>query len=262
MSSVLLGDTIRLTVTFKDWSSSEESGDIVDPSLVEGFVLDEDLQQLSTFTPTNSSTGTYYYDWTPSAVGSFYVKFFATYADASTDTVQEFFEVTASGYTRTYATQTLGDSDQFLYFMPELTPIYVDPDEILAIFPDASPIEVNEFLYIYSAEADEILGGADEDKSTTVYEYIKAATLCSLSKIYDLQSGDISSITLGDLSVTARSFPKSNVSRGTASTWCELAAALRQEIVSKWGGVGFKSVVKGDAYSNPIPARALRRHEG
>lgn len=261
MSTVLLGDTVRLTVSFRDWSSSSETGSYVNPTSVNGFILDKDMVTLSTFSPTNVSLGTYRYDWTPSVVGTYNIKFVGTFADGTTDTVLELFEVKSTGYTSTFATKTIGDTDQYLYFMPALSPVYLDPDEILAIYPDASPIEVNEFIYIYSAETDAILGGATVAKTTTAYEYIKAATLCSLSKIYDLASGDISSITLGDLAVTNRSFPKSRVSRGTASSWCELAAALREELISKSGGVGFKSVLKGDAYVNPIPTRALRRHE-
>ncbi len=258
MSNVIVNDSTRITVTFRNWNSTTSTGSVVDPTTVAGAILDEDAVVLSSFTPTRSSTGVYYYVWTPTTVGTYTIRFTGTYSDGSTDVVQEDFIVYETSTSATTVTQTLGE-DQYLWLMTELSPIYIDPEEISAIFPDASLVEINEYLFIASAEVDELLDGAD--MTTLAYDYVKAATLCALSKIYDLADSDLSSFTLGDLSVTTRAFPKSRVTRANSSSWCELAAALREEIIKKWRRSGMKAIVKGDAYPNPIPPRPLERKE-
>lgn len=258
---VYLGQSISVAVTFISWDDTNNTGGTTDPSTVVGYIKNASKVVLSTFTPVNDSVGVYSYEWTPTSEGEYYIEFRGTFATGATPTVQsieELFTVAASSISFDL-TQTLGE-DQVLNFMPQLTPVYLDPDEISRVFPDATLSEINEFLFIYSTEVDELLG-ADAVKTTLVLDYIKAATLCSLSKIYEFGDSDLSSFTLGDLSVTTRSYAKASVTRANATSWCELAAALREEMIGKQARAGMKSIVKGDAYPNPIPSRQIERKE-
>lgn len=253
---VLLNDSIRLTAKFSSWNASTDESALQDPNTIVGTIYDEDMVLVSNFTPTHVSTGVYQYVWTPNTLGIFYVEFKGTYADSSEDIVREQFEVSLTSDSTASGVSVTLEEDQFVSFMPELSPIYVDPEEILSVFPDASPIEINEYLAIFSAELDEFLG--DEPLNGMALDFVKASTCCALSKIYDISDGaDISSFTLGELSVTTRSFPKSKVTRGNASSWCELAAALRIEMLRKWNRAGMRQIVKGCYYTNPIPLRRI-----
>jgi hypothetical protein len=121
----------------------------------------------------------------------------------------------------------------------------LDPESLLAYFPDASLLEIGEIIYNYSTEVKAIYNLLDaEDGSNlsfTVLEYIKAATACELSRTYGLGGDDEMSLTLGDLSITNKSIPRNRVTRDNATTWCQIAAALRKEMLAaKVGPRGFQ----------------------
>lgn len=83
------------------------------------------------------------------------------------------------------------------------------------------------------------------------YEYIKAATACELSKTYGYGNDDELSVKLGDFSITNRSIPRSSINRGNATTWCQMAAVLRKEMLAS------KTVMKGVQPKN-LPSYGTR----
>ena len=87
--------------------------------------------------------------------------------------------------------------------------------------------------------------------SFTAMEYIKASACCELSRTYGFGGDDELSIKLADLSITNRSNPRNSVNRGNATTWCQIAAALRKEIVT--AKVGMRSVTPKGLPSQKIP---------
>ena len=68
--------------------------------------------------------------------------------------------------------------------------------------------------------------------SFTAIEYIKASSACELSRTYGFGGDDELSLKLGDLSVTNKSMPRASVNRGNATTWCQIAASLRKELLA------------------------------
>jgi hypothetical protein len=148
--------------------------------------------------------------------------------------------------------------DSYIIFTAGLTPLYLDPEEIKPLFPEAPLYEIAEQIWVVSNEIKDLLDLEDDEIPDLKYlEFIKATTACALSKVFDYSSSDELSFRLGDLSVTNRNFPKSSINRGNATTWCELAAALRREIYSSQSGP--KAVVKAGNWKNPIPKRRLKR---
>lgn len=141
---------------------------------------------------------------------------------------------------------------------------YVDPEEILDLFPDASYMEAYEWVSFYTNEVQEILGlDADDEVTLAMREYIRAAAACALSRIYDWSTGGGGSdvFRLGDLSVENRSNQRSVATRADATNWCELAAILRQELLGDTMRAGMRSVVRSSGWCNPMPDRSLRHVE-
>lgn len=254
-TEVLLNETTRLTVTFYEWAT--DGGEPVNPGTVQGFIKDANLTVLSTFTPTNTAVGVYLYDWTPAVLGTYYVEFKGTYADTTVDVIRDEFNVVAviAGDT----TEELG-ADQYLFWMTELDPMYLDPDEVTEVYPDASKFELAEFIFIYSTEVKDLLGLQDDEVPPGIaLDYIRASVLCSLSRIYDNSFGMGDAITLGDLQIDGKRFSREFPNRGNVGSWCELAALLRNEMLRVTGkGPGIRAIVKGEAYPNPMPIRSLR----
>lgn len=146
--------------------------------------------------------------------------------------------------------------DYEINYVSVLEPAFVDPDEILAIFPDAEPTAVFESIHRASLEVQYWVPKATaENLSPLLRQYIIAAVACDLSQRYGFGGADAYSITLGDLSVTDSQSSGFKGGRGTATTWCEIASALRTEV--KYGLTGMKGVVRGSKLPNPIPKRSI-----
>lgn len=259
MSSIYVNETIRLKVTFYEWDDSQDPDEIEDPDTVVYNIYDETASPtlLATGTPVRESAGIYYYDWTPSVEGDYIFTFVGTFADDTTDVVTTHFEVLGIGATTSGTTLV---SDEVITFGGIITPLCINPDELLVIFPDATELDVAEALWRASTEMYAMLGLSSDDVCPTTpvaLDYIKAAAACELSRVFELGDGNEQSMMLGDFSVTYRSFPKSSVNRGNATTWCELAAALRNEVIYKTTYA--RAFVAGSVYDNPIPQRKLDR---
>lgn len=264
-TNILVDDTIRVQVTFRNWETIGE-GEIIDPEEVYVDILDASLTrtvQEEQATPGDPGPegdgGVYYYEWTPSTVGTFYIEFKGVFADGQSSVVREEFNVVATAPGPRSTGETLED-DYILEFATTVAPLYVDPEDIQDIFPEASAIEAMEAIHRFSMEVEKYFKG--REPSFTALEYIRAAALCSLSKTYDYGiNGDENSISLGDLSFSTRTFPKMKITRANAGNWCELAAALRAEMMRAASGIGMRQVVAGSNFRNPMPKRRIHDKE-
>jgi hypothetical protein len=141
--------------------------------------------------------------------------------------------------------------------------VYLDPAELQVLFPEAGYVEILEFISYYSAEVDDLLENQAEI-TLEVQEYIKAATACALSRIFDynggLGGGD-GMVRLGDLQIQGGRGSNGAPTSGNAATWCQLAAALRSEMLRGQKRTGMRAVVRGSKYRNPMPMRHLRNAE-
>lgn len=259
-TNILKGDTVRIQVTFRDWSSVG-NGDIIDPDTVEVDILDENFVRTPEVeVATKVEDGVYFFDWTPLESGTFYIEFVGTFDGGQTSVVREKFVVqkVVSGPSQTGV--NLGE-DQELHFATILQPLYIDAEEMRPFYPEASRIEVMELINRYSLQVAEILrldpDDPDAQPSFLALEYIRAAVQCALSRVYDYGAGgQESSLTLGDLSIVSRSYPRSTITRANAVNACELAAALYAELIRKESPM--KAVVKGTKYPNPMPKRHVK----
>lgn len=254
MATLVLGKSARIEVTFYDWAPENTIGSLVDPDSVDGIILNGNNVQIGTFAPSNIDVGLYDYTWVPDALGDYIIRFVGHFTDGD-DTVEEAFEVVAADVPTEYV--RLGDDYSFS-FMPELDPMYFDIEDILSVYPDASNIETAQLVHYFSNQVVSLT------KSTTIndtgYEYVRAATLCSLSKVYDLADNEMT-FTLGDMTVVTQRFSKINLGRANATTWCELAAVLRREMLNKSGRTGIRATTKGflpPMIQDPVPVRPLK----
>ena len=247
-----------MTVTFREWSEGGDA-DPEDPDTVTAVVINVDTdEETSLDVESGDDTAEYYVDWTPTEEGDFILRMTGEFSDGSTDIIDQSFTVGSSSSSTT--TNSLSE-DVILSFASGLSPMYISAEEIAVSFPEAPLIDIAEQIFIYSTEAKSLLDLDDdleeEDIPLLVFDYVRAAVSCTLSKTYELSPADEMSFRLGDLSVTNRNYAKSKITRGNATTWCELAYALRNELVS--ANTGMIGVVKSANWANPIPHRKLKR---
>lgn len=253
MSTVELNDTKRIRGTFYTWSDDTNGNQIEDPVSVE-YTEYLDGELLVTATPTKEDEGIYFYDWTPIVAGTYVISLIGTFLDDSTDVI--------SG---TFYVETVPESegtpllvDEVITFAGEIDPLCLDPEELKSAFPDATDLEIAEALWVSSVDVNTMLKVAEGSCPTNplALEYIKVSAACALSKTYGDGDGNEQGVTLGDFSVQYRSYPKAHVNRGNATTWCELAAAIRKEL--QFTTVGARTFVHGSDYYNPFPPREFR----
>lgn len=233
-NTVLVNTSVRLKVVFFDQA---EDGSQLEANITSVQVLIKDGNGSTIVnSPANLLAGSeYYYDFTPTQAGTYSVKFTGT-TDANDILISELL-LYANNYTSEYKPTITLRADETIIFAPDLEPLYLDPEELISVFPDASLIEIGEMIYRYSLEIKEIYGlHGNEDGSTlpfTILEYIKAAAACELSRTYGFGGDDELSLKLADLEITNRSAPRTIATRSNATTWCQIAASLRREVLSK-----------------------------
>lgn len=247
-NQILVAKTSTIQVSFYS------DGELSDPDTVEGSIRDVNMNEIDSFIPVNLSTGIWAYDWTPMILGTFYLEFKGTFSDATVDIARELFEVVATVDSLDSPSITLAE-DQFITFLTPLSPMYLDVQAVLDVYPDLDPVSVAEYIHIASLESEELLGG-NFAISQLVLDFILASTLCSLSKIASIGDYGEESIQLGDLMVKYRSTGGAHLNRGNAGNWCELAMALRTDLLAS--SANPKSYLKGSSFGNPIPSRQLR----
>jgi len=240
-NQVYVNDTVRISVSFTD---ADSSGAIVEVEPVEVYVLIKDSSGDEIFDgeATSLTASKFYYDFTPTEEDTYSVKFTGLLDNGNNIVVQQSLHVSSS--TVEYKSSIILGKDEIVVFCGELSPLYLDPDVLIPFFPDASRIEIGEIINNYSIEVKKLLKLSDDEDGTNIpfiaTEYIQAATACELSRTYEFGGDDEYSIRLGDLSVTNRSVPRSNLSRDNATTWCQIATVMRKEMIS--GKVGSRAI--------------------
>lgn len=233
--NVLVNDTVRIKVKFVDTDPITGDQDPVSPVSVFIVITSSSGSTVSQGSGTQITPSEYYYDFIPTNVGQFSVSFTGVLADSTQIVVNQTLYV--SNPDSEYKPSVTLSADEVITFAPDIDPLYIDPEEIILIFPEASLLEAGELIHHYSNEVKEIFSikdaSATSNLSFTVYEYIKAAVACELSRTYGLGGDDELQVRLGDLSITNRSLPRGSVNRGNATTWCQIAAALRKEMIAK-----------------------------
>lgn len=269
--AVFVGSPVRVSVTFRALVNNVST--VVDPVSVVVNILDSTGAILFSDTPVKDGFGIYHYDWTPSATGPYTMQFVGTFSDSTTDTVSSNF--VAETYTSQpfdVSSNTL-EQDQYLTFMVDPTPFYIDPEAVQSVFPEASLIQISELIYDASQEALDFFTdtGAPGPQTqvitpniqTTIEDFVMATVCCNLMRIYAIGGmNDITEVSLGDLTVNTRNNIKEHgINRASASTWCELAGVIRDELYALSNRSGMKAILKGSKYHNPMPKRQIRTQE-
>lgn len=234
LNNVLVNDTVRIRVKFVDINTVTGAQFEVSPVSVAVTITDSQNNLEVSAAATQLTSSTWYYDYTPTVADTYTVKFVGLLANSTSITVQQ--KLYVSSVTQEYKPTIILGTDETITFAPDVSPVYIDPESMLTYFPDATVLEIGEIIHYFSLEVKEMYGILDsEDGSTLPFiigEYIKAATACELTRTYQYGGGDEVSVHLGDLTVVNKSVPRSIVSRDSAITWCQIATALRKEIIA------------------------------
>jgi hypothetical protein len=268
-SNIKVGDTIRVTVSFLDFDPTQGEEVLVDPVAVNVYVYlyDSVTSQFNLLvderTVDKQSFGIYYYDWTTTEAGRFKVKFEGSLANDSVIENERVFYIGS-----VQPSIVLGQINP-INFLGELDPIYLDPEIILNYFPAGDLVEITELINWYSSEAYDLFYPTAVHVSPLLQDYIFSSVMCDLSKIHIFEGGlagfeGAQEFTLGDLHIRKSHLQSvstsDKINRGTATTWCELAAILREELTFRKTNI--KTVVKGSNWENPIPERKLKNYDG
>lgn len=242
-NSLLVNDTVRIKVKFVDINSVTGEQVEVSPTSVSVSIEDADDDVVASGSATSLTSSEYYYDFTPTEPGQYSIVFTGTLANSTQIVVKQ--NIYVSDVDVDYRPSATLKSDEVISFAPDISPLYIDPEEVVAYFPDASLLEIGELVHHYSLEIKSIFNLENLDSGSelnfTIQEYIKASVCCELSRTYGFGGDDELSLKLADLSITNRSNPRQSINRGNATTWCQIAAALRKEIMAK--RVGMRAVV-------------------
>jgi len=233
-NTVLVNDKVRIKVKFVDVNNVTGAQILVSPTSVLVTIYKSDNTQIVSTTATSLTSSEYYYDFTPTVADTYKIVFVGNIPGGTSITVNQQLYVSTS--TDTYKPVITLKADEIITFAADVDPIYLNPEEMQAYFPEASLLEIGEIIHYHSMEVRDIYGFNDSNPASginyTSLEYIKAATACDLSRTYSYGGDDDVSVQLGDLTVTARNLPRTNISRGNAVTWCQIAAALRKEMLA------------------------------
>jgi hypothetical protein len=244
-NTVLVNDTVKITVKFIDGNQEE-----VSPSDVIVTIVDSQGEAVTAPTVNEVSPSEYYINFTPTYAEQYTISFIGLIPNAPDIVASQILYV--SDPDEEYKPTVTLREDEVISFGADISPLYVDPDEILLIFPDSSRLEIAEVIHAYSHEVNSLFSITADTVNPmeimasygippfSVYQYIRASTACELTRIYGYGGDDELSVELADLKITNRNTPRSNITRSNATTWCQIAAALRKEIVNK--RVGIKGV--------------------
>lgn len=249
-NNLLVNDTVRIKVKFVDTNPVTLEQQEVEPTSVSVAVFNSSDTQIVSTSAVQLTASEYYYDFTSTTPGEFSIKFTGVLSNGTSIVVSQ--QLYVSSTEKDYRPSVTLRENETIYFAPEIAPLYLDPEELLAIFPDATLLEIGELVHNYSHEINQLYGitklpGTEEDPlayisdvtNTTyaVIDYIRASVACELSRTYGFGSDDELSVQLGDLRIGNKNVPRSDVNRANATTWCQIAAALRKEILAKRVGM-------------------------
>lgn len=272
-SNIGVGQTIRVFSRFADFNLDTGIDEPLSPSIVSGklykydagtntYIFQNDLDDI-----VLAGVGYYYYDWLTPDNGKFkliFTGFFPSATPSYIDNDQTFYIGTAEPAVKL-------ESDLEFIFLGELDPMYLDPEQIKRYYADVDLTEAAEIIHRFSKVLDSWFG-QNYVVTEMMREWILAATLCELSKIYAYGGGlsgfgQAGSFTLGQLQVSRDTKNTSNLNSnglglGQATTWCEIAILLRNQLnTNRNAPVSF---VKGSSYTGgntPIPPRKIRNFD-
>lgn len=240
-NNIVVDDSIKISVKFIDIDSNGDQVEVeVDSVELEitksdGTIIPVDSGDIIPITV--GSTSGYYYIFTPTEADTYTVKYTGIYYVGIVEkqiVVEQ--KLYVSSTTEEFFPTVILGSNETITFASEVSPLYLDPELLLAYFPDATLLEIAEIIYNYSLEVKSIYNLSDSEDgsnlSFNVLEYIKAATACELSRTYGYGGDDEVSLHLGDFTVTNSSVPRRSVTRDNATTWCQIATALRKEMLA------------------------------
>ena len=234
INTVLVNDRVRIKVKFVDVDNATGLQIAVAPIGVSVSVLKSDNTQVISTSATMLTASEYYYDFTPTVPDTYKIVFIGNISGGTSITVNQQLYVSTS--TDEYKPVITLKSDQIVTFAADVDPLFLNPEELKAYYPEASLLEIGELVHYHSSEVKSVYGFNESNPSSGInfisLEYIKAACACDLSKTYSYGGDDDMSVQLGDLTVTARNFPRASINRGNAVTWCQLAAAYRKEMLA------------------------------
>jgi hypothetical protein len=231
---VVVSDTVRITVKFKDIDANGNEVALSPVANPQVIIKNSSNATVVTDTSSQISSSIFYFDYTPTIADTYTVKFTGILANSNTVVIEQ--RLYVSSTVEEYQPTVTLKNDETITFAPDVAPLYIDPEQLLSYFPDATMLEIGEIAHNFSNEVKGIYSLIETDDgsdlSFIVYEYIKAATACELSRTYGYGSDDEISISLGDFSLTNKSIPRNKVTRDNATTWCQIATALRKEMLS------------------------------
>jgi hypothetical protein len=250
---VVVSDTVRITVKFKDIDANGnevELSPVTNPQVV---IKNSSQAIVVSDTSSQISSSIFYFDYTPTIADTYTVKFTGVLANSNTVVVEQ--KLYVSSTVEEYQPTIILKNDETITFAADVTPLYIDPDQLLPYFPDASALEIGEIIHNQCIEIKSIYKLLDSDDGSSLsfiaQEYIKAASACELSRTYGYGGDDEVSLQLGDLHVTNKTIPRNKVTRDNATTWCQIAAALRKEMLAnRVGPLGFQ--MKGLPTVGPV----------
>lgn len=242
LNNVQVNDTVRIKVRFVDIDNNTGQQVDVNPIGVSVVITDSNNSSIITSSAMSLTLSVWYYDFTPSFADTYNIKFTGVLANTNTITVQQ--KLYVSSLQEEYKPTVTLKSDEVVTFAPDVKPLYLDPETLLPYFPDATLLEIGEIIHNYSLEVKSLYKLLDEEDGSNLsfiaLEYIKAATACDLSRTYGFGGDDEVSLKLGDFNISNRSMPRNIVTRDNATTWCQIATALRKELLAgKVGPKGF-----------------------
>jgi len=265
---VLVNDTVRIKVRFVDTDPETGLQVDVEPSTVQVSIYDSEDTLIITASATESTASQYYYDFTPSAAGNYRITFIGTFIDSSFITVNQ--QIYVSTPTDEYKPVITLRADETITFAPDVEPLYLNPEEILNFYPDATLLEIGEIVHYYSMEVKQINSYLDTvtgaDIPFNALEYIKAATACELSRTYAYGSPDDEmSVQLGDLTVVHKPISRTQIDRSSATTWCQLAAVIRREMLThktgpknvSWKGLPTRKITRFNRNIDPKTGKSV-----
>lgn len=243
LNNVQVNDTVRIKVKFVDIDNNTGQQIEVTPAAVSVIITNSDNSTVVSASAISLTQSVWYYDFTPTLADTYNVKFTGILANTNTIIVQQ--KLYVSSLEEDYRPTITLKSDEIITFAPDVKPLYLDPETLLPYFPDATLLEIGEIVHTYSLEVKALYKLLDEEDGSNLsfiaLEYIKAATACDLSRTYGFGGDDEVSLRLGDFNISNKSVPRNVVTRDNATTWCQIATALRKELLA--GKVGPKGFV-------------------
>lgn len=267
-NSILVNDTVRIKVNFIDFDVITGNPIEVEPILVTVKIYDSSQTELVSTTASSINASQFYYDYTPTQPGQYTVKFTGTLVDNSFIDVSQ--QLYVSTPTEEYEPIITLRSDETITFAADVEPLYLNPEEILSFYPDATLLEIGEIVHGYSLEVKQINSYLDTvtgaDIPFNALEYIKAATACELSRTYAYGTPDDEmSVQLGDLTVVHKPISRTQIDRSSATTWCQLAAVIRREMLTHktgpknvlWKGLPTRKITRFNRNIDPKTGKSV-----